>query len=166
MRKMWTKFLVAVAIAATFWSIYFGVDLLNPILPLEKLIRTEGVLVHVYKPLRNAHGAKIRIHTETGEEITYRGTMYDDAEALLLAMKDKPITVWSQPVYEAWLPFYFNRFWQVQDGGRVLLSYDGYWKGRNHMRPTTISLFKLTVTLTISCICIVILACRKDTSAE
>ncbi|MDO9226519.1 MAG: hypothetical protein Q8M09_06860 [Pseudomonadota bacterium] len=166
MRKLWTKFLVAVAIYAGFWFLYIGVDLLNPILPLEKLNRTEGALVHVYQPLRNVYGAKVRIRTASGEEITYRGTMYDDAEALLLAMKGKQVTVWSQPYYEVWLPFYYNRFWRVQDGDRVLLKDDTHWIGRNHMRPTDIRLLKLSLALTISCVGIVILACRKGVPAE
>lgn len=163
MKKLWTKFLVAAAIMAGFWSLYLGVDLSNPILPLEKLNRTEGVLVYVYKPLRNVYGAKIRIRTDAGEEITFRGTMRDDA---VLAMKDKRITVWSQPYYEVWPPFYYNRFWWVQDGDRVLLKDDTHWIGRSHARPMDIYLFKLTLILTISCSGIVTLACRKGTPTE
>ncbi|MGU5866733.1 hypothetical protein ACV1EB_19780, partial [Aeromonas caviae] len=41
MQKGWTKFLVAVAIMAGFWSVFFYVELLNPILPLEQLTKNE-----------------------------------------------------------------------------------------------------------------------------
>jgi hypothetical protein len=167
MRKLWTKFLVAVAIMAGFCSFYLGVDLLmNPILPLNQLNQTQGVLVHVYQPLRNAHGAKIIIRTDTGDEITFRGTMYDEAKTLLLAMKGKRVTVWSQPYYEIWLSFYYDRFWQVQDEERVLVSYDGYWIGRQHRKPTDIKLFKFTLTLTLLSLGIVIVACRRSARAE
>ncbi len=46
MQKWWTKFLVAVAIMAGFWSLFSYVQSLNPALPLEQLTKNEGVLVH------------------------------------------------------------------------------------------------------------------------
>lgn len=161
MRKLWTKFLVAVAIMAGFWSLYFGVYLLNPILPLNQLPQTKGVLVHVYQPLRTVHDSKIRIRTDGGDEITYRGSLYDDAKTRLLAAKGKQVTVWSQPYYEVWLPFYYMRFWQVQEDDHVLVSYADLYQGKLRSRPGYAWLSKFLLALTTLSLAIVILACRK-----
>jgi hypothetical protein len=75
MKRLWTKFLVAVAIMAGFWGLYLGIDLLNPILPLEQLEQTEGVLVRLYRPLDSAHGSTMTIQTDDGAEIKFRGSI-------------------------------------------------------------------------------------------
>lgn len=164
MKKLWTKFLVAVAIMAGFWSLFFYIDWLNPVLPLEQLTRNEGVLVHVYQPLRSAHGSKLRIQTDSGEEITYRGSIYDKAG--LLAAKGKRVAIWSQPYCELWLPFYYEHFWQVQEGEQVLVSYENSYKGRLRYRPDYAWLAKRLLVLTLLSLSIVILACRKQATAE
>ena len=74
MQKGWTKFLVAVAIMAGFWSLFSYVQSLNPALPLEQLTKNEGLIVHVYQPLRTAHGSTIRILADSGE--VYRSSYH------------------------------------------------------------------------------------------
>ncbi|RQM76282.1 hypothetical protein EHZ47_09525 [Aeromonas jandaei] len=164
MQKGWTKFLVAVAIMAGFWSGFFYVELLNPILPLEQLTKNEGVLVQVYKPLRTAHDSAIRILTDSGEEIAYRGSIYN--KAALLAAKGKRVTVWSQPYYKFWWPFYFEQAWQVQEGEQVLISYENTYKGLLRYRPSDEWLAKHLLILTILSLAIVALACHKGATAE
>ncbi|MCV3284410.1 hypothetical protein [Aeromonas veronii] len=164
MQKGWTKFLVAVAIMAGFWSVFFYVELLNPILPLEQLTKNEGVLVQVYKPLRTAHDSAIRILTDSGEEIAYRGSIYN--KAALLAAKGKRVTVWSQPYYKFWWPFYFEQAWQVQEGEQVLISYENTYKGLLRYRPSDEWLAKHLLILAILSLAIVALACHKGETAE
>lgn len=166
MQKLWTKFLVAVAIMAGFWGGYFGVALLNPILPLHQLSQTQGVLVHVYQPPRTVHGSKIRIRLDSGEEITFRGSMVDDARTQLQAAKGKRVTVWSQPYYELWLPLYYEKFWQVQEADHVLLSFANVYESRLRFRPTDVWLSKFMLALTILSLAIVTLACRRGATAE
>jgi hypothetical protein len=166
MRKLWTKFLVAVAIAGFWLSALFGMDLLNPAPLLEQLNRTQGVLVHVYQPIRNAYGAKVRIRTETGEELTFRGDMFDDDKVRLLAAKEKRVTVWSMPFYEAWPPFYYERYCQIQEEERVLVGYERWRRGHLDMKPTAIKLLQISLTLVLLPVFIVILACRRGAPAE
>ncbi|MCF5864021.1 hypothetical protein K3H50_11810 [Aeromonas veronii] len=164
MQKGWTKFLVAVAIMAGFWCVFFCVELLNPILPLEQLTKNEEVLVQVYKPLRTAHDSAIRILTDSGEEIAYRGSIYN--KAALLAAKGKRVTVWSQLYYRFWWPFYFEQAWQVQEGEQVLISYENTYKGLLRYRPSDEWLAKHLLILTILSLAIVALACHKGATAE
>ncbi|WP_429195197.1 hypothetical protein [Aeromonas veronii] len=159
MQKLWTKFLMAVAIMAGFWSVVLYVELLNPALPLEQLTKNEGGLVQVYKPLRTAHDSAIRILTDSGEEIAYRGSIYN--KAALLAAKGKRVTVWSQPYYRFWWPFYFEQAWQVQEGEQVLISYENTYKGLLRYRPSDEWLAKHLLILTILSLAIMALACHK-----
>lgn len=142
----------------------FYVELLNPILPLEQLTKNEGVLVQVYKPLRTAHNSAIRILTDSGEEIAYRGSIYN--EAALLAAKGKRVTVWSQPYYKFWWPFYFEEAWQVQEGEQVLISYENTYKGLLRYRTSDEWLAKHLLILTILSLAIVALACHKGATSE
>ncbi|PJC94080.1 hypothetical protein CUC44_05095 [Aeromonas lusitana] len=164
MQKGWTKFLVAVAIMAGFWSVVLYVELLNPALPLEQLTKNEGVLVQVYKPLRTAHDSAIRILTDSGEEIAYRGSIYN--KAALLAAKGKRVTVWSQPYYRFWWPFYFEQAWQVQEGEQVLISYENTYKGLLRYRSSDEWLAKHLLILTILSLAIVALVCHKGVPAK
>lgn len=164
MQKGWTKFLVAVAIMAGFWSLFSYVQSLNPTLPLERLTKNEGVLVHVYQPLRTAHGSTIRILTDSGEEIAYRGSIFD--KTLLIAAKGKRVTVWSQQFYDLWWPFYYERVWQIQEGAQVLMSYESVYQSRQSNQSSHIWLAKRLLILAILSLVIVALACYKGVSAE
>jgi len=164
MQKGWTKFLVAVAIMAGFWSLFSYVQSLNPALPLEQLTKNEGVLVHVYQPLRTAHGSTIRILADSGEEIAYRGSIYN--EAALLAAKGKRVTVWSQPFYDLLWPFYYERVWQIQEGTQVLMSYESVYQSRQSNKSSHIWLAKRLLILAILSLAIVALACHKGVSAD
>ncbi|BCS47916.1 MULTISPECIES: hypothetical protein [Aeromonas] len=164
MQKGWTKFLVAVAIMAGFWSLFSYVQSLNPVLPLEQLTKNEGLLVHVYQPLRTAHGSTIRIQTDSGEEIAYRGSIFDIT--LLVATKGKRVTVWSQPFYDLWWPFYYERVWQIQEGAQVLMSYESVYQSRKSNKSSHIWLAKHLLMLTILSLAIVALACHKGGAAE
>ncbi|MFM5145584.1 hypothetical protein ACEUBB_12575 [Aeromonas rivipollensis] len=164
MQKWWTKFLVAVAIMAGFWSLFSYVQSLNPALPLERLTKNEGVLVHVYQPLRTAHGSTIRILADSGEEIAYRGSIFDIT--LLIAAKGKRVTVWSQQFYDLWWPFYYERVWQIQEGAQVLMSYESVYQSRQSNKSSHIWLAKRLLILAILSLAIVALACHKGVSAE
>ncbi|MFB2871691.1 hypothetical protein [Aeromonas jandaei] len=164
MQKGWTKFLVAVAIMAGFWSLFSYVQSLNPVLRLEQLTKNEGLLVHVYQPLRTAHGSTIRIQTDSGEEIAYRGSIFDIT--LLVAAKGKRVTVWSQPFYDLWWPFYYERVWQIQEGAQVLMSYESVYQSRKSNKSSHIWLAKHLLILTILSLAIVALACHKGATAE
>jgi hypothetical protein len=164
MQKWWTKFLVAVAIMAGFWSLFSYVQSLNPALPLERLTKNEGVLVHVYQPLRTAHGSTIRILADSGEKIAYRGSIFDIT--LLIAAKGKRVTVWSQPFYDLWWPFYYDRVWQIQEGAHVLMSYESVYQSRQSNKSSHIWLAKRLLILAILSLVIVALACHNGTPAD
>lgn len=164
MQKGWTKFLVAVAIMAGFWSLFSYVQSLNPVLPLEQLTKNEGLLVHVYQPLRTAHGSTIRILTDSGKEIAYRGSLFDIT--LLVAAKGKRVTVWSQPFYDLWWPFYYERVWQIQEGAQVLMSYESVYQSRQSNKSSHIWLAKRLLILALLSLVIVALACHKGGVAE
>jgi len=167
MKKLWTKFLVAVAIAGGWLSALFGLDLLNhPIPPLMEMSRTEGVLVHVYQPLSSAHGSKIRIRTKNGVEITYRGSMFDNEKESLLGANGMRVVVWSMPYFEAWPPFYYESFWQVEWEGEVLLTEERTRAFRERNKPNTIYWFKFSLALVFFPLFIVMLTCRKEGSAK
>jgi hypothetical protein len=169
MQRLWTKFLVAVAIGAGFWGISLGVELLNPILPLEELERTEGVLVRVYVPLKTVHGSTVTIRTDEGRVIKFRGSMQQVEKkgfinkSALEQVVGQRIIVWHQDYFRLWPPFYYNRFWEVRHvKGDVHISYEGFWKGRNKFKPSDIRWLKRLLALTAACIAIVILACFRD----
>jgi len=111
MQRTWSKSLVAVAIVSGYWSITFTVELLNPLPVLDKMDRTEGVLLSVYQP-RRVNGSSIRIRTADGKILSFRGTIFDKKP--LVATKGKLVTVWSQPTYRVWPPFYYQKFWYVE----------------------------------------------------
>ena len=169
MQRLWTKFLVAVAIGAGFWGLYLGVDLLNPILPLERLERTEGVLVRVYVPLKTVHGSTVTICTDEGRVIKFRGSMQKVEKkgfinkSALEQVVGQRIIVWHQDFFEVWPPFYYKRFWHVEDeSGNAYVDHKNYWIGRHHMRPSAVRWFKRMLILTSACLAIVILACFRD----
>jgi len=166
MRKLWTKFLVAVAIAGCYLAAMFGLDLLTPVLALEKMNRTEGVPVAVYggSSARHSSGAsKIVIRTDTGEEKTFRGFSLDK-DSVVRLKKTSRLIVWSQVAYEAWPPFIHERFWRIQEGKEVLVSYgDLDARKQRHIDPFW---FQFSCALAILPLLIVVSTCRREASAE
>ena len=93
---------------------------INPVLPREAMDRYEGELIHVAPDPRRSSG-KIRIRTDAGEELTFRGRM--PHRSRFREAVGKRVTVWGGWVYSAIPPFYFREFRHVQQGEKVLKEY-------------------------------------------
>lgn len=163
MQRWWTKLLVAVAIIAGFWSLFFYVELLNPVLPLEQLTKHEGELIKVSLPFR-VHNSSFRIRTNLSNEILYRASIYNRDS--FRASKGKRITVWSQTYYRLWWPFYFEQAWEVQQGDQFLMNYKGVYSSMLRFKPNDEWLAKYLMILTALSLAIVVLVCRKTVPTE
>ncbi len=84
----------------------------------------------------------------------------------LVAAKGKRVTVWSQPFYDLWWPFYYERVWQIQEGAQVLMSYESVYQSRKSNKSSHIWLAKRLLILALLSLVIVALACHKGVTAE
>ncbi len=162
MKRKWTKYLLVFALFNTWMVIYGGIDRLTPILELKQLHQEEGILLSVYSPKRQAAGSKLVIRTNSGEKVTYLGSIYSEEKSLDAVIGQK-ITVWSQPVYEAWYPPYYQCFWQVAQGEKILIDYHN-GEGRKYFRESyaaAVFFFYAPLALAIFSLLRVTWVCRK-----
>lgn len=121
MKRTWTKLLIAISLFSWIMIARTGPDLLTPIIELNQMHRTEGVLLNVgFNP--KGHDS-LRIKTDDGEKITYLGNTFGGAGIDLVKLVGQRITIWSQQVYEGWPPFVFEGYREVRQGDKVLLKY-------------------------------------------
>lgn len=168
MRHLWTKFLVAVAIGSGYWGLALGVELLNPVLPLEQLKRVEGEVVDFYRPHKAKSNPRIVIRTDDGHTIKFRGWwVSEDEEKSVKRARGQRIAVWYHDYYCLWPPFYFKEFMEVRAStGEVYIDYGNYSYLKNVSYPSNIRWCKRMLVLTVSCLAIVILACFREAIAE
>ncbi len=145
-------------------SFYGVVYLLNPIPVLEEMDRSQGTLVSFHKPLRTVHDSSIRSRTEDGKIHKFRGDLYPEETKLLATKLGKAVTVWSRPTYEAWLPFYYQRFWVVEFAGPTVIDHfninpDPQWWVKAPERAHRLN--KFCFKLMVFCLFVVFLRCRK-----
>ena len=159
MKRTWTKFLVAVFLICGYWVIDEGLDLLTPIIALEQMPKKEGVLLEVLVPLKSVHDSQLVLQLDDGNKIHYRGTLRYPAP--MKSAIGQRITVWSQPVYEAWYPFYYECFRHVQQGEKVLVDYKNGIGRKGYQENFSPIFFGGAIVLTILSFLIVTWVCRK-----
>jgi len=120
MRSGWGVVLFFLTVVPGALALHVWVDSFNPVLPREAMDRYEGELIHVASSARRPSG-KIRIRTDAGEELTFRGLMPHSSR--FYEAVGKRVTVWGQWVYAVLPPFYFREFQHVQQGEKVLEEY-------------------------------------------
>ncbi len=120
MRSGWGTALLFLTVVLGSWALIWWVGSFNPVLPREAMDRYEGELIHVASSARRPSG-KIRIRTDTGEELTFRGIMRHPDR--FYEAVGKRVTVWGQWWYAALPPFYYRQFQHVQQGEKVLEEY-------------------------------------------
>ena len=97
MKRPWSKLLIAVSLCSLLMVARVAPGLLTPILELAQMDREEGVLMSASYHPRTQDFILVRLNT--GEERSYRGSLGGIDSYI-----GKPVTVWSQQVYEGWLP--------------------------------------------------------------
>lgn len=165
MKKLWTKFMVAVSISGSYLIAFFGLELLNPVLTLEQMNRTEGVLLSVHHTMQSRHWSKIVIQTDGGVILTFRGSMIFGEDIPLRNSIGRRITIWSQPHYQAVPPFFYEEFQHVRSGNSTLVDYgrvEGSLRLHGGGSPFW---FKFSIALAIFPLLIVSLACRTEWQA-
>lgn len=157
MQRNWTQVMVALSVFSWYMVAMFGCGLLTPILELDQMHRTEGVLLSVSYSSRGKDTLRIRL--DSGEERKYLGRVFRARDEVEKAIGQR-IVVWSQQVYEAWPPFVYERWQEAKLHEKLLFDYkDG--ASQKNARPTEIIFFKLYLFLATVPLLLVGWVCRK-----
>ncbi len=150
---LWNAFLFCVVLLAGSGAFFTGVDLLHPLLPLDQMDRTEGVLVS--RTIRPRGYSTITIRTDDGRKIKFRGIVSESKKKALELTIGEKITVWHQDFFEPWPPSLYNRLQEVRAvTGDVYISYEMSLKGRSR----NVIFFKRLLVFLAVCLAIVILS--------